>query len=85
MPPRYPAVVFAPNGGATFIIQINPSTTSAQLRTPMPAIDTKSRLAAPWRWGGHHVDMDARLVHFTFVNRLNETRWTETVPFDSVE
>ena len=85
MPPRYPAVVFAPNGGATFIVQINPSTTSARLRTPMPAIDANGRLAAPWRWGGHHVDIDAKSVRFTFVNRVNETRWTEVVSFDSAE
>jgi hypothetical protein len=82
MSPRYPAVVFAPNGGATFVVQIDPSTTSARLRTPMPAVGADGRLAPPWRWGGHHVDIDARLVHFTFINRLNETRWTESVPFD---
>ena len=85
MPPRYPSVVFAPNGGATFIVHIDGSTSSARLRTPMPAADASGRLAAPWRWGGHHVDIDAKLVRFTFVNRLNETRWTEVVSFDSAE
>jgi hypothetical protein len=78
-------VVFAPNGGATFVVHINPSITTARLRTPMPAVDPDGRLAAPWRWGGHHVDVDARLVRFTFVNRLNETRWTEVVSFDSAQ
>lgn len=83
MRPRYPAVVFAPHGGATFVVHIDPSTTSARLRTPMPATDADGRLAAPWRWGGHQIDIDARLVHFTFVNRLNEVRWTEDVSFES--
>lgn len=82
MPPRYPAVVFAPNGGATFVVHISPSTTSAQLRTPMPATSDDGRLAAPWRWGGHHVNIEARQVEFTFVNRLNQARWTEVVSFD---
>jgi len=82
MPLRYPAVVFAPNGGATFVVHINPSTTSNRLRTPMPAIGADGRLAAPWRWGGHQVDIEARMVHFTFVNRLNDTLWTEDVSFE---
>jgi hypothetical protein len=82
MPPRYPAVVFAPNGGATFVVHIDPSTTSAQLRTPMPATGADGRLAAPWRWGGHQVDIDARIVHFTFVNRLNDMHWSEDVSFE---
>ena len=82
MPPRYPAVVFAPNGGATFVVHINPSTTSARLRTPMPATSADGRLAAPWRWGGHQVDVNARIVHFTFVNRLNDTHWSEDVSFE---
>jgi hypothetical protein len=82
MPTRYPAVVFAPNGGATFVVYIDPSTRSAQLRTPMPATGPDGRLAAPWRWGGHQVDVDARIVHFTFVNRLNDMHWSEDVSFE---
>jgi hypothetical protein len=82
MPPRYPAVVFAPNGGATFVVHLDSSTMSPQLTTPMPAVDLNGRLAAPWRWGGHQVDIRARVVHFTFVNRLDDTRWTEDVSFD---
>jgi hypothetical protein len=75
-------VVFAPNGGATFVVHLNPSTTSPRLHTPMPAMDVNGRLAPPWRWGGHQVDISARVVHFTFVNRLNDTRWTEDVSFE---
>jgi hypothetical protein len=85
MAARYPAVVFAPDGGATFVVYINPLVTSARLRTPMPATDANGRLAAPWRWGGHHIDMDARLVQFTFVNRLNEARWTQSISFESAQ
>lgn len=79
---RYPSVVFAPNGGTTFVVHIDPSIASAQLRTPMPAADVNGRLAAPWRWGGHHVDVDAKQVQFTFVNRLDDACWVEVVSFD---
>ena len=82
MPARYPAVVFAPNGGATFIVQLDPSRASPSLPTPMPAMSADGRLAAPWRWGGHQVDIDARVVHFAFVNRLSAERWTADVPFE---
>jgi hypothetical protein len=82
MPARYPIVVFAPNGGATFIVHIDPSTASSSLRTPMPVVDADGRLAASWRWGGHQVDIAARIVHFTFVNRHNNTRWTADVRFE---
>ena len=82
MPPRYPAVVFAPNGGATFIVHLDPSQASGQLTTPMPAVGADGRLAAPWRWGGHRVDVEARVVHFAFVNRLSAERWTADVPFE---
>jgi hypothetical protein len=82
MPSRFPAVVFAPNGGGTFVVHLNPSTSSARLRTPMPATGADGRLAAPWRWGGHQVDIEARVVHFTFVNRLNDMRWSEDVSFE---
>jgi len=75
-------VVFASNGGATFVVHLDPSTTSAEIRTPMPAVDINGRLAAPWRWGGHQVDIGARVVHFTFVDRLNDARWTADVPFE---
>jgi hypothetical protein len=82
MPSRYPAVVFAPDGGATFVVHLDPSTTSSSLPTPMPAVGADGRLAAPWRWGGHQVDIDARIVHFTFVNRQNNARWTADVRFE---
>ena len=82
MPQRYPAVVFAPNGGATFIVRLDPSRASAWLRTPMPARNASGGLAAPWRWGGHQVDIDARVVHFAFVNRHSAERWTADVPFE---
>jgi hypothetical protein len=79
---RYPAVVFAPNGGATFVVRVDASTSSPWLRTPMPAIRLDGRLAAPWRWGGHQIDIRARVVHFTFVNRLDDARWMADVPFE---
>ncbi len=78
---RYPAVVFAPNGGGTFVVHLDASTASPSLRTPMPAVDADGRLAAPWRWGGHQVDFEAQVVHFTFVNRTNNERWTAHVSF----
>lgn len=81
MPRRYPVVVFAPNGGATFIVHLSEFLTSLPLRTPMPATQTDGRLAPPWRWGGHQVDQRAQLVHFTFVNRLSNEIWQADVPF----
>ncbi|MBK9714210.1 MAG: hypothetical protein IPO81_23325 [Kouleothrix sp.] len=80
---RYPVVVFAPNGGATFVVHLNASSASPSLRTPMPAVGEDGRLASPWRWGGHHVDTNTWVVHFTFVNRLTDARWTAEVPFES--
>lgn len=82
MAARYPAVVFAPNGGTTFSVRLDPSRASSWLPTPMPAVGADGRLAPPWRWGGHHVDIDARVVHFAFVNRLSAERWTADVPFE---
>lgn len=82
MPLRYPAVVFAPNGGASFVVHLGPAHASAAQPTPMPAQSANGRLAAPWRWGGHQVDVDARVVHFAFVNRLNNERWTAQVTFE---
>jgi hypothetical protein len=79
---RYPIVVFAPNGGATFVVHLDEATTSAPLRTPMPATSLAGRLAAPWRWGGHQVDIGAQVVHFAFVNRFDNTRWIADVPFE---
>ena len=81
MPVRYPSVVFSPNG-ATFVVHLDPSTTSSSLRTPMPASGADGRLAAPWRWGGHQVDITVRVVHFTFVNRLDNAHWTADVRFE---
>lgn len=79
---RFPAVVFAPNGGTTFVVHLDPSRASSPLPTPMPAVGDNGRLAAPWAWGGHQVDVGARVVHFTFVNRSSNERWTADVPFD---
>lgn len=81
MAARYPMVVFAPNGGTTFVVHLNPTTASRPLPTPMPAVGADGRLAAPWRWGGHQVDIAAQVVHFAFVNRLNNERWTADVPY----
>ena len=83
MPTRFPVVVFASNGGASFVVHLDPSTVSSSLRTPMPATSPDGRLAAPWRWGGHQIDLEARVVHFTFVNRLNDAHWKADVPFES--
>ena len=82
MPARYPTVVFAPNGGATFTVWLEAGRETPPLRTPMPAVGPDGRLAAPWRWGGHQVDLAARIVHFAFVNRLSAERWTAEVPFE---
>ncbi|MBK9940202.1 MAG: hypothetical protein U0Z44_11745 [Kouleothrix sp.] len=82
MPLRYPAVVFAPNGGATFIVRLDPSRSSGWLNTPMPARSDNGGLAAPWRWGGHQIDLEARVVHFAFINRVNAERWTAEVAFE---
>ncbi len=79
---RYPAVIFAPNGGATFVVRFDADRETQPLRTPMPAVGADGRLAAPWRWGGHQVDLTAHVVHFAFVNRINAERWTAKVPFE---
>ena len=79
MAARYPTVVFAPNGGATFVVHLSESDVSPPLRTPMPAANTDGRLAAPWRWGGHQIDVSERVVHFTFVNRISNECWTADV------
>jgi hypothetical protein len=81
MPHRYPLVVFAPNGGATFTVHLNESVTSLPLRTPMPAAQADGRLAPPWRWGGHQIDQRLQLVHFTFVNRQTNEHWQAEVSF----
>lgn len=78
---RYPLVVFAPNGGTTFVIRFSPTTASQSLPTPMPAIDATGRLAEPWRWGGHTIDVTSGVVHFRFVNRFNDAQWEDQVPF----
>lgn len=82
MAARYPAVVFAPNGGATFTVRIDAARETQPLPTPMPAIGADGRLAPPWRWGGHQIDLAAQVVHFAFVNRQNAERWTAEVPFE---
>lgn len=79
---RYPAVVFAPNGGASFSVRLDPFKETAWFPTPMPAQSPTGGLAASWRWGGHQLDLGARVVHFTFVNRLNDEYWTADVSFD---
>jgi hypothetical protein len=48
----------------------------------MPATEADGRLAAPWRWGGHQIDTTIRVVHFTFVNRLTNARWSADVQFE---
>jgi len=81
MPSRYPVVVFAPNGGATFIVHLSSTDVSGPLPTPMPGTRQDGRLAADWRWGGHQIDTQARVVHFTFVNRLSNEFWKADVVF----
>ena len=81
MPSRYPVVVFAPNGGATFVVHLSASDVSRPLPTPMPDTRSDGRLAEAWRWGGHQIDIQARVVHFTFVNRLSNECWTADVAF----
>ena len=81
MPSRYPVVVFAPNGGATFVVHLSAADVSRSLPTPMPDMRDDGRLSADWRWGGHQIDTQARVVHFTFVNRLNNESWTADVAF----
>ncbi|HNP85774.1 MAG: hypothetical protein JST60_04610 [Chloroflexi bacterium SZAS-1] len=81
---RYPLVVFAPNGGTTFVIQFSPATASPPLPTPMPEVDPDGRLAAPWRWGGHTIDIASGVVHFRFVNRVNDALWEDQVPFQQM-
>ena len=80
MPSRYPVVVFAPNGGATFVVHLSAADVSHSLPTPMP--ETRDgRLSATWRWGGHQIDTQARVVHFTFVHRISNESWTADVTF----
>jgi len=81
MPSRYPVVVFAPNGGATFVVHLSAADVSGPLPTPMPDTRQDGRLAADWRWGGHQIDTQARVVHFTFVNRLSNEFWKADVAF----
>ncbi len=82
MPVKYPVVVFAPNGGASFVVHVNESDVSASLPTPMPATRSDGKLAPDWRWGGHQIDMRARVVHFTFFNRHSDACWKADVTFD---
>jgi len=82
MPAKYPVVVFAPDGGTTFVVHLSQSEVSPALRTPMPATRADGRLASPWRWGGHRVDDRARVVHFTFVNRVSNESWVADVAFE---
>jgi hypothetical protein len=82
MPAKYPIVVFAPDGGATFVVQFSASDATAPMSTPMPATRPDGRLASPWRWGGHQVDDRARVVHFTFVNRVSNECWVADVAFE---
>jgi hypothetical protein len=82
MPAKYPTVVFAPNGGATFVVHLNESEVSRALPTPMPATRSDGGLAPDWRWGGHQVDERARVVHFTFVNRTSNECWMADVALD---
>ncbi len=81
MPSRYPVVVFAPNGGTTFVVHLSAVDVSSSLPTPMPEMNADGRLSATWRWGGHRIDPQARVVHFTFVNRVNNEAWTADVAF----
>jgi hypothetical protein len=81
MPAKYPVVVFAPNGGTTFVVRLSETEVSRSLPTPMPATRADGRLAAAWRWGGHQIDDRARTVHFTFVNRLSNECWMADVAF----
>jgi hypothetical protein len=80
MPSRYPVVVFAPNGGATYDVHLSATDVSRALPTPMPEV-RDGRLSADWRWGGHQIDTQARVVHFTFVNRRSNESWTADVAF----
>ena len=82
MPAKYPIVVFASKGGATFVVHLNESEVSRSLPTPMPDTQPDGSLAADWRWGGHQVDASARVVHFTFVNRRSNECWMADVPFE---
>jgi hypothetical protein len=75
-------VVFAPNGGTTFVVHLSESEVSRPLLTPMPATRADGRLAAAWRWGGHQIDTRAQVVHFTFVNRLSNECWAADVAFE---
>jgi hypothetical protein len=81
MPSRYPVVVFAPNGGSTFVVHLSESDISQPLPTPMPETRADGRLAPAWRWGGHQIDTHARVVHFTFVNRVSNECWTADITF----
>ena len=81
MPSRFPVVVFAPNGGATFVVHLSAVDVSPPLPTPMPDMRDDGRLSPDWRWGGHQIDTQARVVHFTFVHRVSNESWTADVPF----
>lgn len=82
MSAKYPLVVFAANGGASCVVHLSPSEISLPMHTPMPAAQADGRLAPPWRWGGHRVDLQAQVVHFTFVNRSSGEVWTADVLFE---
>jgi hypothetical protein len=82
MPAKYPVVVFAPNGGATFVVHLSETDVSPSLPTPMPATRTDGNLAPDWRWGGYKIDVHARSVHFTFFHRRSEMCWEADVAFD---
>jgi hypothetical protein len=82
MPAKYPRVVFAPNGGTTFVVHLSESDVSRPLPTPMPATRADGGLDVAWRWGGHQIDDRTRIVHFTFVNRLSNECWMADVAFE---
>ena len=82
MPAKYPIVVFAPNGGTTFVVHLSATAVSDTLHTPMPSVGSDGRLASPWRWGGHQIDATGQVVHFTFVNQASNETWTADVPFE---
>jgi hypothetical protein len=81
MPAKYPMVVFAPKSGVTFVVHLSETDVSPPLPTPMPETRPDGSLAAAWRWGGHQIDGSARVVHFTFVNRVSNECWMADVAF----